>query len=72
MATEKAANPNFIMQGVNFLRDSVEEVKKVHAPTREETVRTTLGVLLMVLVFAVFLGATDWLVGYVMQKVLTS
>lgn len=55
----------------NFLQSAVDELKKVHPPTRQETIQATILVLVMIVLFAVFLGATDLAVGLVMQRVLT-
>ena len=68
----KPVNGNVISRSAGFLREAVDELKKVHAPSREETIRATIGVLVMVFVFAIFLGFTDWVVGFVMARVLTS
>ena len=72
MAIGKPGNSNIFSSSLGFLRQAVDELKKVHAPTREETIRATIGVLVMVFVFAIFLGFTDWVVGFVMSKVLAS
>ncbi|HQH26639.1 MAG TPA: preprotein translocase subunit SecE [Oligoflexia bacterium] len=68
MAGGKPESSNPVARGISFFRESVDELKKVHAPTREETLRATIGVLVMVVIFAVFLGFTDWIVGLAMQK----
>ena len=43
-----------------FIRESVAELKKVHAPTRQETMQATLVTLAIVLFFAVVLAVLDW------------
>ena len=53
-----------------FFRDAQNEVRKVVWPTREETVKATFLVLLMVLVVAIFLWLLDLLLGSVV-KILT-
>ena len=72
MAADKPGQGNIFSRSTAFFSESWEELKKVHTPTREETIRASLGVLAMVFIFSIFLGLTDWLVGTVMQKVLTS
>lgn len=47
----------------NFFKESWSELKKVQTPTKDETIKSTLGVFLMLLVFGVFLGVTDYVVG---------
>lgn len=70
MAAQKSKQANVVVRGVTFFRESMDELKKVHPPTRQETIQGTIGVLLMVLLFGVFLGLTDLIVGKVMQSVL--
>ena len=54
-----------------FFRSAYAELKKVHAPTREETVRTTIVVVIMMIFFAFFLSVADYGVGRIMTAVLT-
>ena len=65
------AAPGGIAGAIAFSRESVEELKKVHAPTRQETLRITLVVIILLAFFAVFLGLADFLVGKLMQTILT-
>ena len=44
-----------------FAGESVAEVKKVVWPTRKETMQTTAAVFAFVVVMALFLWMTDWL-----------
>ena len=66
---EKTGNP--ITRGVEFYKDSLEEVKKVHYPSREETIRMTIVVIIAVIFFATFLGLADLVVGKLMRSILT-
>ena len=50
-----------------FLRDAQVEVHKVVWPTREETVKATLLVVLMVVVVAIFLWLLDLLLGWLVR-----
>ncbi|MFN8390877.1 MAG: preprotein translocase subunit SecE [Bdellovibrionota bacterium] len=68
---KEAAKKNIIAQGVDFSNESWAELKKVHAPSRQETIMLTLRVLMMVCLFGVFLGLTDLIVGKIMQSLLT-
>ena len=71
MAKSKAEESRSrIGAATGFFNDSWAELKKVHAPTRQETVASTLGVLLMIVVFSVTLGIIDWGVGSVMKSFL--
>jgi preprotein translocase subunit SecE len=53
---------------LDFLRDSRMELRKVVWPTREETLQTTLIVLVMVAILALILWGMDgflvWLIGW--------
>ncbi len=64
-----AGNP--IARGVEFSQDSWTELKKIHFPSGDETLRWTVTVFIMLLISAFFLGAADWIVGGIMQKILT-
>jgi len=70
-AKKDHGSKNVISRGINFSEDSWMELKKTSFPTREETIRWTVAVFLMMVFFAVFLGATDWLVGGMMRSILT-
>lgn len=54
-----------------FFRDARDELKKVHRPTREETIQVTWVVLLMLISFSVFLGLADLVFGSLMQWLLS-
>jgi preprotein translocase SecE subunit len=71
MAKEAAPSKNIIAQGIDFSTESWAELKKVHAPSRQETVMLTIRVLMMVCLFGIFLGLTDLIVGKLMQSILT-
>lgn len=45
---------------INYLKQSVQELKKVNWPTRKETTRYTLGVLSLSFIVAVVLGFIDF------------
>ena len=55
-----------------FPKESWAELKKVHTPTRQETTMITIRVFVLIAIFAVFLGITDFLIGKLMQNLLTS
>lgn len=56
---------------ITFLGESWEELRKVHTPTRQETVMITIRVLALILLFGVFLGLADLVVGRIMSSILT-
>ncbi|MDD5760724.1 MAG: preprotein translocase subunit SecE [Candidatus Pacebacteria bacterium] len=43
-----------------YLKQSIQELKKVNWPTRKETIRYTLGVISLSLIVAVILGFVDF------------
>ncbi len=47
-----------------FVQDAQTEVRKVVWPTREETLQTTMIVILMVIVIAIFLWLLDMFLGW--------
>lgn len=54
---------NIVASGIEFSRLSWAELKKVHYPTRQETIAATISVMVMIFVFAVLLGFIDFVVG---------
>lgn len=50
-----------------FLKDSWLELKKVHAPTRQETIQATIVTLIMLFFVSLFLGGVDFLLGIFMS-----
>jgi len=45
---------------LSFFRDAITELKKVHWPTRQETLRLSLIVLVICVVVGAILGAIDY------------
>lgn len=54
-----------------FFPEAWAELKKVHSPTRQETILITLMVLGMIVIFGVFLGVADLVIGMMMRSILT-
>ena len=52
---------------VTFLKEARVELRKVAWPTREETIRYTLAVVLMSGALAIFLGGIDYLFQFVLN-----
>jgi preprotein translocase subunit SecE len=59
--------PNAI---VRFYRETVGELKKVQWPTREEAIRLTWIVLVVITIMAVVLGSADYLFTLLFQFLL--
>ncbi len=62
---------NVVVRSVDFATESWDELKKVHPPTKQETIQVTILVVFLVVLFGAFLGLTDKIVGEVMKNVLT-
>ena len=54
-----------------FFQDSQTEVRKVVWPTRDETMQTTLWVIAVVIIIALFMWGLDWALGTMVSKLLT-
>ena len=70
MGKDGSQKPNAVKAFFQFLGDSWAELKKVHFPTKQETIQSSIGVMLLVLFFAIILGLTDAIIGRVVQVVL--
>lgn len=53
-----------------FLKDVIEELKKVSWTTRDELVDSTIIVLVSLVIMAVFTGAVDWLLAIIIRKLM--
>ncbi len=60
----------FIRQSVEFLREVKIELLKVTFPTRQETLGSTLVVLLLTAIVAVYLGFSDWVLARIVKALL--
>jgi preprotein translocase subunit SecE len=54
-----------------FLEECWAEVKKVHFPSRKETQAATLAVILGVVIVALYLGAVDLVISWLIRRVLS-
>jgi len=59
---------NFLKKILNFLKESLTELKKVKWPSAEETLQYTLIVIIISLVVAVYLGSLDYIFSYFLRK----
>lgn len=60
----------WVSQLVSFVRESWQELKKVHWPTRKETYAATVVVVVVVLFFAVYLALVDFALTHAVQALL--
>lgn len=59
-AVKSVAGPAKKKSKLSFFRDAVEELKKARWPTRQETIRLSIIVLIVCIVVGVILGALDY------------
>ncbi|MBM3299431.1 MAG: preprotein translocase subunit SecE [Deltaproteobacteria bacterium] len=60
----------FIAQAVQFCREVKVELQKVTFPTRQETVSSTLVVLVLTIIVAAYLGFSDWMLARIVRMLL--
>ncbi|MEK7067536.1 MAG: preprotein translocase subunit SecE [Patescibacteria group bacterium] len=53
-----------------YIKDSIEEVKKVTWPTRRETKNYTLLVIVISLILAAYLGILDYIFNWLLERIL--
>jgi preprotein translocase subunit SecE len=61
---------NFPGQAAQFLREVRVELQKVTFPTRQETVGSTVVVLVLTVIMAIYLGFSDWALARIVQMLL--
>jgi preprotein translocase subunit SecE len=54
----------------NYIRDVVQELRKVTWPTRDELKGTTVTVIIFTLLSTLFIGIVDFVLGYVVRLIL--
>lgn len=59
-----------VMNPAKFIREVRQEVSKVTWPTRKETIQSTVMVLILAFIAAIFFLAVDGIFGYLIQKIL--
>jgi len=65
-----ASAREWVDQSIQFFKEVWIEVKKVHFPSWRETRAATIVVVLVVLVFATFLGLVDFTLSHLIQRLL--
>ncbi len=58
------------VQTVDFFREVKVELQKVTFPTRQETMGSTLVVVVLTMIIAVYLGLSDWALAAVVKMLL--
>lgn len=65
-----ASSGSTLSRGVSYLSESVEELKKVQTPTRQETMRLTGVVVLIIVFISMCLFIMDLTFNWVMGKMI--
>jgi len=52
---------------IHYFREVGAEVRKVNWPNREDTIKYTVGVIGLSLLFALFFGGLDYLFSYILD-----
>ena len=60
----------FFRDTVQFFREVKVELQKVTFPTRQETMGSTIVVLVLTVIIAVYLGLSDWALARIVQMLL--
>ncbi|AFM27838.1 preprotein translocase subunit SecE [Desulfomonile tiedjei] len=55
---------------VQFFREVKVELQKVTFPTRQETMGSTIVVLVLTIIMAIYLGLSDWVLARIVQMLL--
>jgi preprotein translocase subunit SecE len=61
---------SIVSRGVNYVSESVEELKKVQSPTRQETMRLTGVVVLIIVFISMCLFVMDLTFNWLMGKMI--
>lgn len=48
---------------IDFVKESYAELKKVTWLSRQDTIRATIGVFIVIIFFAIYVGLVDFLIG---------
>jgi preprotein translocase subunit SecE len=60
----------FIADALEFFREVKVELQKVTFPTRQETMGSTLVVLVLTILMGIYLGFSDWVLAHVVRMLL--
>ena len=60
----------FLAQAAQFFREVKVELQKVTFPTRQETVGSTVVVLVLTFIISIYLGLSDWALARIVQMLL--
>jgi preprotein translocase SecE subunit len=58
-------NKNYMML-VNYFRDTVDELKKLHTPVKKETYITTITIIITIIAFSLSVLLADFIISKIM------
>ena len=67
MVLTQTEDPVVFQKMITYYREIVTELGKVSWPTREQLRASTIVVLVVTAIFAVFIGSFDWVLSQVVQ-----
>lgn len=62
-----STNMSLLSNTTQFLKEARIELKKVTWPTRQETIRATVAIIVVSTAMAIFLGGLDYLFKYILN-----
>lgn len=71
MTTEATKKKSIPAQSIEYLSESVEELKKVSHPTKQETTQATIATLVIIFFVSICLFVLDFAFGRLMTAVLS-
>jgi preprotein translocase subunit SecE len=66
----EGASEGFVARSQSYIRESIDELKKVHSPTRQEAMRLTWVVLLIIVFISLCLFVLDLCFNWFMVRVM--
>ena len=60
----------FLQDTAQFFREVKVELQKVTFPTRQETIGSTIVVLVLTVILAIYLGFSDWALARIVKMLL--
>lgn len=68
--SESHTKDSAITRGSRYVSESIDELKKIHAPTRAEAVQATLVTMVIVIFIAVVVSVMDLVFGWITRMAL--
>ncbi|HAX61231.1 MAG TPA: preprotein translocase subunit SecE [Elusimicrobia bacterium] len=59
-----------IQKSVQFVKEAIEELKKVNWLGRKEVAASTVVIAILIIIVAIFIGAVDWILSIIIKWML--